>query len=614
MAKVTNKDIARRAGVSQAAVSMAIHGKPGISEATRTQILQIAREMNYMPPVRKHSVASGSVILLAGLPDAYMASVTTALLNLASRQGAELRIYSVAQVLEDAQRKLAGCSLLVACGEVDRSALALFESLVPRILIIDGSFACKPFLNIRIDYAGATYALTSYLAKLGHRNFIYLNKDLPTSKNLIAFNGFQRLTLERHLALNPEQIIMSLNRDPEVWSHFSDIIQANNISAIVCTSAQVAAIAVNQITKSGLQVPEDISVAAVTDGEIIHPCFSFTHVSLNTSLLGEEILRRTTQPDNWDADVLLPVGPVIQGASTDNPKFNPASKKLAIALYLKDHPTMRVARAGFLNHVQIMGYQAEVVGTPYDDDESFTEAVKTLLDMDVDGVALWLAVPEAIHLLTEAGIPSVCLHGIVEDADNLGVRTNITEDPLAVAKVVADFFSRRLRGKTGSVALTQSGDNPLETGITREFTRLMQEACPGIVMRNDLQFVHHTTANIQLVTDFIERTPDLLGAFITAGDACVNWAAAKKALGRDDLLIVGTDYTDDTIDLLKRGDIQAFVAQPIYEETQTSVVALDAILRGKDFPPVCKLDAPLITVDNVEKYSRLLQEVQNWYV
>lgn len=38
MAKITNKDIAQRAGVSPAAVSMAIHGKKGISEATRTHI------------------------------------------------------------------------------------------------------------------------------------------------------------------------------------------------------------------------------------------------------------------------------------------------------------------------------------------------------------------------------------------------------------------------------------------------------------------------------------------------------------------------------------------------------------------------------------------------
>lgn len=95
--------------------------------------------------------------------------------------------------------------------------------------------------------------------------------------------------------------------------------------------------------------------------------------------------------------------------------------------------------------------------------------------------------------------------------------------------------------------------------------------------------IHRKTAPSR-VTDLITNTPDLVGAFITAGDACAAWAAAKKALGKTDLIIVGTDYTDEALTLLENGEIQAFVAQPIYEETQTSVVALDAILRGKDFP------------------------------
>lgn len=64
MAKVTNKDIARRAGVSQAAVSMAIHGKRGISEATRAHILRIVQEMNYEPPARTRLPAAGAAVLL----------------------------------------------------------------------------------------------------------------------------------------------------------------------------------------------------------------------------------------------------------------------------------------------------------------------------------------------------------------------------------------------------------------------------------------------------------------------------------------------------------------------------------------------------------------------
>ena len=46
---VTLKDIAERANVTTATVSMVINNKPNISEPTRERVLAIARELNYYP-------------------------------------------------------------------------------------------------------------------------------------------------------------------------------------------------------------------------------------------------------------------------------------------------------------------------------------------------------------------------------------------------------------------------------------------------------------------------------------------------------------------------------------------------------------------------------------
>ena len=117
-----------------------------------------------------------------------------------------------------------------------------------------------------------------------------------------------------------------------------------------------------------------------------------------------------------------------------------------------------------------------------------------------------------------------------------------------------------------------------------------------------------------MVTQFIENTPDLLGAFSTCGLAAITWTMAKRSLGRSDMVVVGTDYDADSIALVKRGDLDAFVAQPIYEEAQQGVVVLDALLRGKRYEQFTQLDSPLVTKANVDKYDRLLQSVKNWYV
>ena len=62
MTKITNREIAKLAGVSPSAVSIAMNGKPGISEETRARILDIARQFNYstgptsVQVLQKHSV------------------------------------------------------------------------------------------------------------------------------------------------------------------------------------------------------------------------------------------------------------------------------------------------------------------------------------------------------------------------------------------------------------------------------------------------------------------------------------------------------------------------------------------------------------------------------
>lgn len=615
MPKITNRDIALRAGVSPAAVSMAIHGRKGVSEATRAHILNIVREMNYTPPARAHSVRLKTIVLLIGDPaEPLLPPVMKALLRLAQENGSELRVLPQHQLLENPAELLSSCSLLVTFDGLERSVLDELAPLVPQVLIVDGNFSRKPFWNVRIDYSGAVYALTRRLAEMGHRSFIYLNADLQASKNLFCFSGFQKLILEMHLPLNPAQIIMDLQRDPHIWSHIPDIIRDFNISAIICTSDRAAVEVVNRLRAFDIRVPEDVSVAAVSDGVCPeHPNFSFTHVGLNYTAIEEELRRLIvhTVPSDEHVDVLIPYNPVRDGISTAAPKFNPAQKKLVIMLYLKNHPSLRIVRAGFLDMIQQMGYQAEVAGIESDDYNEYFRAMRELANEKIDGLISWLAEPGAFDCFTQRGIPVVTLHGVTREMEGFGEQARIAEDPAKIAAEVAQFFTARLRDRAGVLAVSQSSDNMLESSITRELIAQMREKCPNVTVRNEFDFVQ--TDRTDMLTEYIRNMPDLVGAFTTAGFSCVNWAAAIRASGRKDLVLVGTDYSDESIRLVEQGELDAFVAQPLYEEGQMGVVAMDAILRGNQFPCFRSLDAPLVTRENLEKYRRLLQEVNNWY-
>src|SRR5689334_21272966 len=65
--RVTIADIAKQAGVSPGAVSFALNGRPGVSEATRERILAVARANNWQPNTAARALvgARAGVVRLA---------------------------------------------------------------------------------------------------------------------------------------------------------------------------------------------------------------------------------------------------------------------------------------------------------------------------------------------------------------------------------------------------------------------------------------------------------------------------------------------------------------------------------------------------------------------
>lgn len=613
MEKPTIRDIAEQLGISQAAVSLALRGKAGVSAQTRERVLAAAQTLHYSLPERTQRSGGGAIALLVSEADGPLrGSVLQALADLCARSGRALRVFSYAQWQRE-PKLLAGCAALATFDTLPRAALDELAAAVPQLLLLDGDYPRAPFSNLRIGYADAAYTLTEYLSALGHRSFLYLNADLPMSKNLLCFSGFQRLILELRLPLDSSQIVMDLGGTPNVLKHFPDIIRKRNISAVVCTSAASAYQLIRQLNIMGFRVPEDISVAAVTGSDPTGVSeFGLTHVSLGYRAFG---LRAAEIADRGEgeSDLTIPCSPVIGGSSVAAPKYNPASKKLALVLYRKDHPTLRVARAGFLNMAQQMGYQAEIAGIPDDSEAEYCRVCRELAQQDVDGVVLWLNPQEAVRCFREADIPMVCLHGVTKGTPSDGWQASIAAEPQEIAQSVAAYFAAHLPKKRGRVSVSQSGHNLLEDSITRALIDCMREQCPQITVTQDLLFADHSEASVRAVTEFMQSAPELVGAFSTAGFAAITWTHVRKALGRA-LTVIGTDYDEESIALIKSGDLDAFVAQPIYEESQTSVAALDTILRGNVFPAVTTLDAPLVTRQNVEKYDLLLQYVKNFYV
>ena len=180
----TIADIARRAGVTKAAVSFALNGQPGVSAATRERILAIAAEIGFQPnsaaralsdgragafgliidrPARTLGVEPWFTQLISGIQAELSGDHTALLFTMAEDQDAEIALYRSWW----AQRRVDGV-FLVDLQIGDRRVGVLEELRMPAVVIGDPAGAGS-LPAIWQDDAAAIRAVVEYLAAAGHR-------------------------------------------------------------------------------------------------------------------------------------------------------------------------------------------------------------------------------------------------------------------------------------------------------------------------------------------------------------------------------------------------------------------------------------------------------------
>jgi DNA-binding LacI/PurR family transcriptional regulator len=284
----TIADIARRAGVSKGAVSYALNGQPGVSDATRRRILAIAKEIGWNPnsAARALSGATANAVGLALCRPARILGIEPFYMELISGVEGELSARSYALTLQvvaepDAEvgvyrrwwgeRRVDGvfvCDLRVN----DRRVSVLEELQLPAV-VIGGPDGVGTLANIWHDDAAALVETMEYLVALGHRRVARV-AGLPdlqhTATRTEAFSKVcRRLGLTQAITVSAdytgEEGARATRRLLSAAERPTAIIYDNDVMAI-------AGLAVAQ--EMGLSVPADLSLVAWDDSplcQLVHP-------------------------------------------------------------------------------------------------------------------------------------------------------------------------------------------------------------------------------------------------------------------------------------------------------------------------------------------------------
>lgn len=304
---ITIAEIAERAGVSAGAVSFALNGRKGVSERTRARILLVADELGWAPGTAAKGLAgkrSNSLGLVLcrdpanlGVESFYMQFLAGMETELATRGYALLL-----QVVPDAAtelktlrrwrttRRVDGLMLMDLRVDDPRAAYFAEHPEFPVVAIADPS-AAPGLTTIWTDDGSAMRDAVRALHAQGHRRIARVAGLAELAHTQIRDAAF-RDEVDR---LGCEGIVLSTDYSPGEGARVTEqaLHREQRPTAFVYDNDIMAIAALGVFARTGLRVPDDVSVIAWDDSLICqHTVPKLTALSHDVVAFGAHAARR----------------------------------------------------------------------------------------------------------------------------------------------------------------------------------------------------------------------------------------------------------------------------------------------------------------------------------
>lgn len=278
-------DVARHAGVSAATVSKILRGDTTVKQANHDRVMGAIEELSYRMDPLASSLRSTQRRIIGAIVPEFESEFFSGIIGELER-AAEARGYTLvtSSSRESEQRenelidrmrdwRVSGLVLAPVSDEHGLAATKLKE-IGLRSVLIDRVTADDVFDTVAADGATASYAVADHLMALGHSHILVVS--LPdTAANLNArLNAFR----DRCLQLSADVTIDILHCESDVdvlrgkLARYFD--NGNRPTAIYSLFLKATLVALNEVRRRDLRVPDDISIVGFDDAEwmqITHP-------------------------------------------------------------------------------------------------------------------------------------------------------------------------------------------------------------------------------------------------------------------------------------------------------------------------------------------------------
>ncbi len=277
-----------------------------------------------------------------------------------------------------------------------------------------------------------------------------------------------------------------------------------------------------------------------------------------------------------------------------------AADLIAILTPSHDNPFFKAEAEGAKQRAEELGYETLVL--VHDDDPNRqNELFDTAIARGAKAIILDNAGAEAtvapVRRAKEAGIPSFLIDREIKES---GIAVSqIVSNNYQGAQLGAEEFVRQM-GEEGKYAELLGREADTNAGIRSSGYHDIIDQYPDMEMVAQQSANWSQTEAYGKMETILQANPEIKGVISGNDTMAMGAIAALQAAGRNDVIVVGFDGSNDVRDSILEGGIKATVLQPAYRQAQIAVEQADQYLKtgstGHDEKQL--MDCILITADN----------------
>lgn len=329
MNTVTLAQVAQRAGVSTATVSMVLRNRGRISQATRERVLKALDDSGYVynqTAANLRNRSSNQVgLLLHDITNPFYSEMTAGLSHEMERHDLLLFLANSEESGERQQKFVDSLMRNNACGMVLCAAREtpqpFFDALkrrnIPAIMVV------RPLDDPDFDFVGTDNFLgsqmaTTHLIKMGHRNIAFIGGSLRSGTRAQRVGGFTSKLLEHNLSPEPQWMVTSQATQSDGARVAEALLrQYPEITAAVCYQDIVALGVMQALRKMGREPGRDFAVIGfddINEAALVQPALTTVSVAAKEigRKAGELLFSRIQGNDEPPKRIILPPALVVR--------------------------------------------------------------------------------------------------------------------------------------------------------------------------------------------------------------------------------------------------------------------------------------------------------------